>query len=120
MGRYGQKLVKLLSLSSALQQAQHKKLALQQQLQTLTWLRDKNFWTMGIYFFADVQSESLSRKNEFDEISERVEDRKLVMGNMLMDISFSCTEKTAGLPPKVGSLYVLDSGKLLAGEMGVS
>ncbi|KAL2942818.1 putative cation-transporting ATPase 13A3 [Bienertia sinuspersici] len=119
MGRYGQKLVKLLSLSSALQQAQHKKLALQQQLQTLTW----------------VQSESLSQKNEFDEISERVEDRKLVMGNMLMQakvVEEHAKTKEEHLSSEIKSLLVSgtslsvarkklqDSGKLLAGEMGVS
>ncbi|KAL2938783.1 UV radiation resistance associated protein [Bienertia sinuspersici] len=116
---YGQELAKLLSLSSALQQAQNKKLALQQQLQTLT----------------QVQSESLSRKNELDEISERVEDRKLVMGNMLMQakvVEEHAKTKEEHLSSEIKSLLVSgtslsvarkklqDSGKLLAGEMGVS
>uniref|UniRef100_A0A803LZC8 UV radiation resistance-associated gene protein n=1 Tax=Chenopodium quinoa TaxID=63459 RepID=A0A803LZC8_CHEQI len=65
---FEQELARLSSLSSALQQAQSKKLALQRHLQTLI----------------QVQSESLSRRNQLDEISERLEDRKLVMGNMLM------------------------------------
>lgn len=38
----------------------------------------------GLGHCFQVKSESLSRKNELDEISERVEDKKLVMGNMLM------------------------------------
>ncbi|GMH08035.1 hypothetical protein Nepgr_009875 [Nepenthes gracilis] len=65
---FDQELARLWSLSSALNEAKEKKQNLQQKLETLI----------------RVQAESLARLNELDEIRQRLEDRKLVMGNMLM------------------------------------
>ncbi|GAB2267237.1 hypothetical protein Dimus_002222 [Dionaea muscipula] len=66
---FEQDLARFLSLSSALKEAGDKKLSLHRKLQTLI----------------QVQAESLTRSNELDEIRQRVEDKKLVMGNMLME-----------------------------------
>ncbi|XP_021745796.1 UV radiation resistance-associated gene protein-like [Chenopodium quinoa] len=116
---FEQELARLSSLSSALQQAQHKKLALQRHLQTLI----------------QVQSESLSRRNQLDEISERLEDRKLVMGNMLMQakvVEEHAKTKEDHLATEIKSLLVSgtslsvarkrlqESGRLLAGEKGLA
>lgn len=114
---FQQELVRLVSLSSALQQAQHKKLSLERRLQSLI----------------EVQAESLSRKNELDEISQRVEDRKLVMGNMLMQakvVEEHVKTKEEHLGSEIKSLLVSgtslsvarkrlqESDRLLSGERG--
>ncbi|XP_021748978.1 UV radiation resistance-associated gene protein-like [Chenopodium quinoa] len=116
---FEQELARLSSLSSALQQAQSKKLALQRHLQTLI----------------QVQSESLSRRNQLDEISERLEDRKLVMGNMLMQakvVEEHAKTKEDHLATEIKSLLVSgtslsvarkrlqESGRLLGGEQGLA
>lgn len=114
---FQQELVRLVSLSSALQQAQHKKLSLEHRLQSLI----------------EVQAESLSRRNELDEISQRVEDRKLVMGNMLMQakvVEEHVKTKEEHLGSEIKSLLVSgtslsvarkrlqESDRLLSGERG--
>ncbi|KNA04162.1 hypothetical protein SOVF_202240 [Spinacia oleracea] len=116
---FEQELGRLSSLSSALQHAQHNKRAIQRQLQTLI----------------QVKSESLSRKNELDEISERVEDRKLVMGNILMQakvVEEHAKTKEEHLGTEIKSLLVSgisltvarkrlqESGRLLAGDEGLA
>ncbi|KNA15725.1 hypothetical protein SOVF_095620 [Spinacia oleracea] len=116
---FEQELATLSSLSSALQQAQLQKLAIQRQLQTLI----------------QVQSDSLSRKNELDEISERVEDKKLVMGNMLMQakvVEEHAKTKEEHLGTEIKSLLISgtslsvarkriwESCRLLAGDKGLA
>ncbi|CAO2817518.1 unnamed protein product [Amaranthus hypochondriacus] len=116
---YEQELVRLLSLSSALQQAQEKKLTLQHRLETLS----------------QVESESLCRKNELDEISERVQDRKLVMENMMMQakvVKEHAKTKEEHLAVEIKSLLVSgttlsatqknlqESRRLLSGEKGLT
>ncbi|XP_010694941.2 vacuolar protein sorting 38 isoform X1 [Beta vulgaris subsp. vulgaris] len=116
---FEQELARLSSLSSALHQSQQKRLALQTHLQTLI----------------QVQSESLSRKNQLDEISERVQLRKLVMGNMLMQakvVEEHAQTKEDHLATEIKSLLVSgtslsvarkrlqESGRLLAGEKGLA
>ncbi|XP_047340865.1 UV radiation resistance-associated gene protein [Impatiens glandulifera] len=61
-------LARLLSLSSALNEVKQKKLLLHQKLDSLT----------------QVNGESISRSNELDEMREKLEYRKLLMGNMSM------------------------------------
>ncbi|KAJ8530751.1 hypothetical protein K7X08_023632 [Anisodus acutangulus] len=65
---YEQELARLCSLTSALNEAKQKKQLVQQKLQSLI----------------QVEAESLSRLNELDEMKEKLDSRKLVMGNMLM------------------------------------
>lgn len=65
---YQQELARFCSLTSALNEAKQKKLVLQQKLRSVI----------------QVEAESLSRSNELDEMRERLESRKLVMGNMSM------------------------------------
>lgn len=61
-------LARLSSLSSALNEANHKKFLIQEKLQS----------------HLQLEAESLSRSNELDEMREKLEARKLVMGNMSM------------------------------------
>lgn len=65
---YEQELARFCSLTSALEEAEQKKLQLQDKLKSLIQL----------------QGESLSRSNKLDEMREKLESRKLVMGNMSM------------------------------------
>lgn len=65
---YEQELARFCSLSSAINEAKQKKFLLEQKLQSLI----------------QVETESLSRSNELDEMRERLESRKLSMGNMSM------------------------------------
>lgn len=65
---FEQELTRLWSLSSALQQAKQNKLLLHHKLHLLL----------------QAEAESLSWSNELDEMREKLESRKLVMGNMSM------------------------------------
>ncbi|ONI26216.1 hypothetical protein PRUPE_1G010300 [Prunus persica] len=63
---FEQELVRLWSLSSALSEAQEKKQSLQRKLESLI----------------EVEAESLSRSNELEEMHQKLEARKMVLGNM--------------------------------------
>lgn len=65
---FEQEVARLWSLSSALKEAKVRKVALEQKLESLI----------------QVKAESLSRLNELDEMGQKLEARKLAMGNMLM------------------------------------
>lgn len=114
---FEQELVRFVSLSSAIREAEEKKLGLQRKLETLIQLR----------------TESLTRSNELDEIRQRVEDKKLVMGNMLMQtkvVEEHTNTKQEHLTTEIKSLLVSgtslsiarkrlqESAMLLSGERG--
>lgn len=114
---FEQELARLLSLSSALKEAQDKKLALKHKLDS----------------FIQVKAESLSRSNELDEMRRKLEDRKFAMGNMLMRSKVAAEDaktQEERLGTEVRSLLVagtslsfamkqLQEGtRLLAGERG--
>ncbi|KAH9621230.1 hypothetical protein KSS87_016411 [Heliosperma pusillum] len=66
------------------------------------------------YGVVQIEAESLSRKNELDEISQRVEDKKLVLGNVLMQakvVEEHVKTKQESLRGEISSLLV--SGKSL-------
>lgn len=65
---YEQELAHLCSLTSALEESKKKKLMLQEKLHSLI----------------QMEAESLHRSNELDQMREKLESRKLVMGNMSM------------------------------------
>ncbi|KAL0433007.1 UNVERIFIED_CONTAM: hypothetical protein Slati_2635000 [Sesamum latifolium] len=65
---YEQELARLCSLTSALAEAKKKKLWLEEKLQSLI----------------QIEAESLNRSNELEQMREKLESRKLVMGNMSM------------------------------------
>ncbi|KAL0287541.1 UNVERIFIED_CONTAM: hypothetical protein Scaly_2760800 [Sesamum calycinum] len=65
---YEQELARLCSLTSALEEAKKKKLLLEEKLQSLI----------------QIEAESLNRSNELEQMREKLESRKLVMGNMSM------------------------------------
>ncbi|XP_073126197.1 vacuolar protein sorting 38 [Henckelia pumila] len=114
---YEQELARLCSLTSALEEARKKKNALDQKLNS----------------FIQVEAESLSQSNELDQMRERLEYRKLVMGNMSMD-SKVVKEKVrkqeellsakirsllaGGTSLSVASRRMQDSIKSLAGDKG--
>lgn len=114
---YQQELVRLLSLSSALHQANQKKSLIQQKLNSLLQL----------------EAESLNWSNELGEMWEKLEARKLVMGNKSMQ-SKVVQEKAkkqeeqlnskirsllmAGTALSVASRRLQEAHKSLAGERG--
>ncbi|XP_027167115.1 UV radiation resistance-associated gene protein isoform X2 [Coffea eugenioides] len=114
---YQQELARFCSLTSALNEAKQKKLVLQQKLQSLI----------------QVEAESLNRSNELDEMREKLESRKLVMGNMSMH-SKVAEEKVkkqeeqlsseirslllAGTALSVASKQLQEANGYLAGERG--
>ncbi|KAM1142584.1 hypothetical protein FF1_031609 [Malus domestica] len=63
---FEQEIVRLWSLSSAFSEAQEKKQSLQRKLESLI----------------EVEAESLRRSNELEEMQQKLEARKMVMGNM--------------------------------------
>ncbi|KAG6394846.1 hypothetical protein SASPL_145436 [Salvia splendens] len=65
---YEQELARLCSLTSALEEAKTNKLGLEEKLQSSI----------------QIESESLSRSNELDQMREKLEHRKLLMGKMSM------------------------------------
>ncbi|KAL3506415.1 hypothetical protein ACH5RR_031797 [Cinchona calisaya] len=114
---YEHELARLCSLTSALDDAKQKKLELQEKLQSLI----------------QVEAESLNRSNELDGMCEKLESRKLVMGNMSMH-SKVAEEKVkkqeeqlsseirsllvAGTALSVASKRLQDGNGSLAGERG--
>ncbi|KAI5650643.1 hypothetical protein M9H77_36648 [Catharanthus roseus] len=97
---YEQELARLCSLTSALEEAKQKKLLLQEKLQSLI----------------EIQAESLSRSNELDDMREKLESRKLVMGNMSMHskvIEEKVKKQEEQLTTEIRSLLV--SGTALSG-----
>ncbi|KAA8548397.1 hypothetical protein F0562_000081 [Nyssa sinensis] len=116
---FEQELARLLSLSSAFNEAKQKKLLLQQKLESLI----------------QVEAESLNRSNELDEMHEKLESRKLVMGNMSMhskvveenvkrqEEQLSSEIRSlliAGTSLSVASKRLQEANRLLAGERGYS
>ncbi|XP_055813862.1 vacuolar protein sorting 38 isoform X1 [Solanum dulcamara] len=114
---YEQELARLCSLTSALNEAKQKKELVQKKLES----------------FIQVEAESLSRLNELDEMKEKLESRKLVMGNMSMH-SKVVKEKVkkqeeqlsndirsllvAGTSLSAASKRLQDESRSLAGERG--
>ncbi|GAB2295700.1 hypothetical protein Dimus_029854 [Dionaea muscipula] len=73
-------------------------------------------WFCGWDNGGQVQAESLTRSNELDEIRERVEDKKLAIGNMLMQrkvVEEHAKTKQEHLSTEIKSLLV--SGTSLSG-----
>ncbi|CAA2965415.1 UV radiation resistance-associated gene [Olea europaea subsp. europaea] len=114
---YEQELARLCSLTSALEEAKRKKNNLEQKLHSLT----------------QVEAESLSQSNELDEMNEKLESRKLVMGNMSMHskvVEEKVRKEEERLSSEIRSLLVAgtalsearkrmqDSHRSLTGEKG--
>lgn len=114
---YEQELARLCSLTSALNEVKQKKQLVQQKLQSLI----------------QVEAESLSCLNELDEMKEKLDSRKLVMGNMSMHskvIKEKVKKKEEQLSNDIRSLLVAgtslsaaskrlqDGSRSLAGERG--
>lgn len=116
---FEQELARLWSLSSALQEARDKKHSLELRLQTLI----------------QGQADSLSRVNDLEEMCEKLEDRKAMMGNMLMQskvVEEHSKTKEEHLGNELKCLLVSgksltaarnrlqDSTRLVAGERGIA
>ncbi|CAL5392009.1 unnamed protein product [Camellia sinensis] len=114
---FEQELARLMSLSSALNEAKEKKLLLQQQLDS----------------HIQVKAESLHWSNQLDDMREKLESRKLVMGNMSMHVkvvedNVKKEEErlsneirsllVAGTALSVASKRLQEANRLLAGERG--
>ncbi|XAR62563.1 Phosphatidylinositol 3-kinase [Bertholletia excelsa] len=114
---FEQELARLVSLSSALNEAKEKKLALQQKLDA----------------FIQVEAESLKQSNQLDEMHEKLESRKLVMGSMSMHVKVveeNVKKEKERLSNEIRSLLLAgtalsmanrklqESERLLAGERG--
>ncbi|KAK9288241.1 hypothetical protein L1049_016690 [Liquidambar formosana] len=114
---FEQELARLWSLSSAHKEATDKKLSLQQKLESLI----------------QVKEESLSRLNELDEMRQRLEARKVAMGNMLMRSKVAAEDVkkqeeqlstevrsllVAGTALSVAGKRLREANRLLAGERG--
>ncbi|XP_047956852.1 UV radiation resistance-associated gene protein-like [Salvia hispanica] len=114
---YEQELARLYSLTSALEEAKTKKLVLEEKLQS--WIQ--------------IESESLSRSNELDQMREKLEHRKLLMGKMSMRskvVKEKVRKQEERLSGEIRSLLIggssisvankrmQDSSRLLAGEKG--
>ncbi|KAF8402107.1 hypothetical protein HHK36_013059 [Tetracentron sinense] len=96
---FEQELARLWSLSSALKKAKEKKHSLQHNIESLI----------------QVSAESLSRSNELEEMRQKLEARKLVMGNMLMNSKVVADDvKTQEEHPKVAIRSLLLAGKALS------
>ncbi|KAK6122879.1 hypothetical protein DH2020_043405 [Rehmannia glutinosa] len=114
---YEQELARLCSLTSALEESKRKKVLLEEKLHSLI----------------QIEAESLSRSNELDQMREKLESRKLVMGNMSMH-SKVVKEKvrkqeeqlsaeirsllTGGSSLSVANKRMQESSRSLAGEKG--
>ncbi|XP_031114051.1 UV radiation resistance-associated gene protein isoform X1 [Ipomoea triloba] len=114
---YEQELARLCSLTAALNEAKQKKQLLEEKLQSTLWL----------------EAESLNCSNELDEMREKLEHRKLVMGNTSMN-SKVLKEKVkkeedqlsndirsllvAGTALSLAKKRLQDANRSLAGEMG--
>ncbi|KAF7150504.1 hypothetical protein RHSIM_Rhsim02G0059000 [Rhododendron simsii] len=114
---FEQELARLVSLSSALNEAKEKKLLVQNKLDS----------------FIQVEAESLSRSNQLDEMREKLESRKLVMGNTSMHAKvvegnvkreeerLNIELKSlllAGTALSVATKHLQEANRLLAGESG--
>ncbi|XP_010246287.1 PREDICTED: UV radiation resistance-associated gene protein-like isoform X2 [Nelumbo nucifera] len=114
---FEQELARLWSLSSALIKAKENKNSLQQKLESLI----------------QVRSESLSRSNELEEMRQKLEAQKLVIGNMLMHskvVAEGLRNQEEELTIEIRSLLVAakvlsmaskqvqEANRLLAGERG--
>ncbi|KAL2530941.1 hypothetical protein Fot_23542 [Forsythia ovata] len=114
---YEQDLARLCSLTSALEETKRKKNIVEQKLHSLI----------------QVEAQSLSRSNELDEMHEKLESRKLVMGNMSMHskvVEEKVRKQEEQLSSEIRSLLVAgtalsaaskrmqDSNRALAGEKG--
>ncbi|XP_042027238.1 uncharacterized protein LOC121774425 [Salvia splendens] len=114
---YEQELARLCSLTSALEEAKTNKLGLEEKLQSSI----------------QIESESLSRSNELDQMREKLEHRKLLMGKMSMRskvVKEKVRKQEKQLSGEIRSLLVggssisvankrmQDSSRLLAGEKG--
>ncbi|XP_052188190.1 vacuolar protein sorting 38 isoform X2 [Diospyros lotus] len=114
---FEQELARLVSLSSALSEAKQKKLLLQQKLDSLI----------------QVEAESLNQSNQLDEMCEKLESQKLVMGNTSMHVkvveeNVKKEEErlsneirsllVAGTALSLASKHLQESNRLLTGEKG--
>ncbi|KAG6393044.1 hypothetical protein SASPL_147274 [Salvia splendens] len=114
---YEQELARLCSLTSALEEAKAMKLVLEEKLQSSI----------------QIESDSLSRSNELDQMREKLEHRKLLMGKMSMRskvVKDKVRKQEERLSGEIRSLLVggssisvankrmQDSSRLLAGEKG--
>ncbi|KAL3828397.1 hypothetical protein ACJIZ3_017199 [Penstemon smallii] len=114
---YEQELVRLCSLTSAVEESKNKKLLLQNKLNS----------------FIEGEAKSLSRSNELDQMREKLESRKLVMGNMSMHskvVKEKMRNQEEQLSAEIRSLLVggtslsaaskriQDSSRTLAGDKG--
>ncbi|KAH6768365.1 UV radiation resistance-associated protein [Perilla frutescens var. frutescens] len=114
---YEQELARLCSLTSALEEANSKKLQLEENLQSSI----------------QIESESLSRSNELDQMREKLEYRKLLMGKMSMHskvVKEKVRKQEEQLSGEIRSLLVggsslsvankrmQDSNRSLSGEKG--
>ncbi|KAL0366728.1 UNVERIFIED_CONTAM: hypothetical protein Sradi_3562900 [Sesamum radiatum] len=114
---YEQELARLCSLTSALEEAKKKKLLLEEKLQSLI----------------QIEAESLNRSNELEQMREKLESRKLVMGNMSMHskvVKEKVRKQEEQLSTEIRSLLaggnslseankrMQDSSRSLAGEKG--
>ncbi|PSR98370.1 UV radiation resistance-associated protein [Actinidia chinensis var. chinensis] len=90
-------LARLVSLSSALNEAKEKKALLQQKLDSLI----------------QVEAKSLSQSNQLDEMREKLESRKLVMGNESMHVKVveeNVNKEEERLSNEIRSLLVAGTG----------
>ncbi|KAK4387999.1 hypothetical protein Sango_2406500 [Sesamum angolense] len=78
---YEQELARLCSLTSALEEAKKKKLLLEEKLQSLI----------------QIEAESLNRSNELEQMREKLESRKLVMGKASSILSFAPMDSSRSL-----------------------
>ncbi|CAA0818652.1 Unknown protein [Striga hermonthica] len=114
---YEQELARLCSLTSALEQGRGKKDLLEEKLHSLI----------------QIEAESLSRLNELDRMREKLESRKLVMGNMSMHskvVKEKVRKQEEQLSAEIRSLLaggsslseankrMLEASRSLAGEKG--
>ncbi|KAK2975205.1 hypothetical protein RJ640_022097 [Escallonia rubra] len=100
---FEQELARLLSLSSALNEAKEKKALLQEKLHSLI----------------QVEAESLSQSNELDEMRERLESRELVMGNLSMHskvVEEKVKKQEEQLNTEIRSLLIAGTGLSLASK----
>ncbi|KAK6122805.1 hypothetical protein DH2020_043448 [Rehmannia glutinosa] len=141
---YEQELARLCSLTSALEESKRKKVLLEEKLHSLIqglkigidyFVRWFGKWIQFLaeWFVEQIEAESLSRSNELDQMREKLESRKLVMGNMSMH-SKVVKEKvrkqeeqlsaeirsllTGGSSLSVANKRMQESSRSLAGEKG--
>ncbi|KAL5719419.1 hypothetical protein ACHQM5_012200 [Ranunculus cassubicifolius] len=114
---YQNELARFCSLSSSLITSNNTKLHLQQKLDSLI----------------QVRSESVSRRNELDEMRQKLEDRRLVLGNLIMRTKTKAVDVrnqeeqlnvqiksllVAGKARSLADKQLQEANRLLAGERG--